>query len=60
MNRDVLLDKIQKNAREMAKYVKSYQKYLDRPVGPNDLYKAEQYMQLEVIQKGLLRKLNEC
>lgn len=59
MNKDVLLDSIARTAKDLAKYTKYYEKYMSRPVGPNDLYKAEQYMQLESIQQGLLRNLKK-
>ena len=59
MKKDVLLDGIVRTAKNLAKYTKYYEKYMDRPVGPNDQYKAEQYMQLESIQQELLRNLKK-
>ena len=59
MNKDVLLDGIERTAHDLAKFTKHYEKFMMQPGGPNDLWKANKYLELQSIQRGLLKQLNE-
>lgn len=63
MKKNVLLDKIELTAHELAKWAKHYDKYEEKraygSVSPNLAYKAGQYTILKRIQHALLRRLRE-